>query len=168
VRAAAFFRNLNLGHSRSPSRADLVDAFERSGAARVRSYRSNGTVIFDSPAPARTATLVVTELERVCGYHDAVVVRRERWLREHAMEWSTAGEQSEVTLFDAQVAFPEPLPWRPVRGGITVVAADRRRALCLNDQPHTSFGTPVIERLLGVPATSRSTGTMLGVVDRLS
>jgi uncharacterized protein (DUF1697 family) len=168
VRAAAFFRNLNLGHPRSPGRADLLGAFERCGATRVTSYRSNGTVIFDSPAPVRTAMLVAAELRQVCGYRDAVVVRRQRWLREHATDWSVAGEQSEVTLFDSPVDFPEPLPWRPAKGGLTVVTADRRHALCLNDQPHTSYGTPVIERLLEVPATSRSTGTMLGVVDRLS
>lgn len=168
MRAAAFFRNLNLGQAGSPQRTELVDTFERSGATEVWSYRSNGTVLFDSPSPTRTATLVVTALAQVCGYRDAVVVRRQRWLREHATEWSAAGEQSEVTLFDSPVDFPEPLPWRPDKGAITVVAADRRHALCLNDEPHTSFGTPVIERLLGVPATSRSTGTMLGVVDRLS
>lgn len=168
VRAAAFFRNLNLGHPRSPGRAELVEAFERCGATGVASYRSNGTVVFDSPTPKQTAERVLVSLAEVCGYRDAVVVRRERWLREHATEWSAAGEQSEVTLFDSQVDFPEALPWRPAQGGITIVAADRRHALCLNDQPHTSFGTRVIERLLGVPATSRSTGTMLGVVDRLS
>ena len=168
VRAAAFFRNLNLGQPRSPSRATLVEAFEGAGATRVTSYRSNGTVLFDSTSPARTARLVVIALAQVCGYRDAVVVRRERWLRAHATEWSAAGEQSEVTLFDARVDFPEPLPWRPAKGGLTVLAADRHHALCLNDEPRTSFGAPVIERLLGLPATSRSTGTMLGVVDRLS
>lgn len=168
VRAAAFFRNLNLGQPRSPGRADLVEAFERAGATRVTSYRSNGTVLYDSPSPVRTARLVVVALEQVCGYRDAVVVRRERWLREHATQWSEAGEQSEVTLFDSPVDFPEPLPWRPPKGGLTIIAADHRHALCVNDEPRTSFGTPVIERLLDVPATSRSTGTMLGVVDRLS
>ena len=168
VRAAAFFRNLNLGHARSPGRAELVEAFERCGATTVSSYRSNGTVVFQSPAPKRTAERVLLALEQVCGYRDAVVVRRARWLREHAAAWSTAGEQSEVTLFDASVDFPEPLPWRPTAGGITIVTADRLHALGLNDAPATSFGTPVIERLLGIPATSRSTGTMLGVIDRLS
>jgi len=168
VRAAAFFRNLNLGHARSPGRAELVEAFERCGATGVASYRSNGTVVFDSPTPKRTAERVLVSLAEVCGYRDAVVVRRARWLREQATAWSTAGEHAEVTLFDASVDFPEPLPWRPTTGRVTIVTADRLHALCLNDAPATSFGTPVIERLLGIPATSRSTGTMLGVIDRLS
>jgi hypothetical protein len=38
----------------------------------------------------------------------------------------------------------------------------------LNHLPGTSFGTPVVERLLRLRATSRSAGTMLGVVERLS
>lgn len=164
----AFFRNLNLGHPRSPGRAGLVGAFEAAGATAVVSYRTNGTVIFDSTAPSRTAAEVVRTLGSGCGYADAVVVRRAGWLRENADLWSGAGERSEVTLFDARLDFPEPLPWRPPRVAMTVVAADRRQAVCVNDEPGTSFGTRVIERLLGVPATSRSTGTMLGVVDRLS
>jgi hypothetical protein len=49
-----------------------------------------------------------------------------------------------------------------------VLTADDRHAVCLNALPGTSFGTPVLERLLRVRATSRSAGTMLGVVERLS
>ena len=168
VRAAAFFRNLNLGQPRSPGRLELLDAFERVGATWASSYRSNGTVVFDSAAPVRTAGLVVATLREVCGYDDAVVVRRAAWLREHAAAWEAVGERAEITLFDARIDFPEPLPWRPPRGGLTVVTADRSHALCVNDEPRTSFGTPALERLLGTRATSRSTGTMLGVVDRLS
>ncbi len=168
MQAVAFFRNLNLGQPRSPRREELVDAFESAGAHAVASYRSNGTVLFESGAPVRTARLVVERLAAVCGYRDVVVVRRERWMREHAEAWSAAGDGAEVTLFDARIDFPEPLPWRPSFAKVTVVAADRTFALCVNHVPRTSVGTPVIERLLGIPATSRSTGTMLGVVDRLS
>jgi uncharacterized protein (DUF1697 family) len=168
MQAVAFFRNLNLGQPRSPRREELVGAFESAGATSVASYRTNGTVVFESAAPVRTARLVVEQLTTGCGYRDVVVVRRERWLREHAAAWSAAPDQSEVTLFDAGVDFPEPLPWRPPGGAVSVVEADRSFALCVNDEPRTSVGTRVIERLLGVPATSRSTGTMLGVVDRLS
>ena len=164
----AFFRNLNLGQPRSPSREQLVEAFETAGAKEVASYRSNGTVVFDSPAPARTAREVVRALEPVCGYRDVVVVRRARWLLERAEAWREAGDGAEVTLFDARTDFPEALPWRPPYAALTVVAADRAHALCVNHVPRTSVGTPVIERLLGVRATSRSTGTMLGAVDRLS
>ena len=168
VRAAAFFRNLNLGQPGSPSRLQLVAGFDEAGATAVSSYRSNGTVVFDSPAPARTAAEVVGSLRLSCGYADTVLVRRGSWLRERASQWASAGDRAEVTLFDSPRDFPAALPWRPPRGGLTVVAADRRHAVCVNDQPRTSFGTPVLERLLGIPATSRSTSTMLGVVERLS
>lgn len=168
VQAVAFFRNLNLGQRGSPTRTDLVAAFEAAGATSVASYRSNGTVLFDSTAPARTARLVASGLEARCGWHDVVVVRRGRWLRDLARRLDGVGDAAEVTLYDAGRPFPHALPWRPTTGRLTVVSADHRHAVCVNDEPGTSYGTPVLERLLGVPATSRSTGTVLGVVERLS
>ena len=46
----AFFRNMNLGQARShsPTRPVLEDAFALAGAVGVRSFQTNGTVLFDS------------------------------------------------------------------------------------------------------------------------
>ena len=46
----AFFRNMNLGQARShsPTRPVLEAAFERAGAVAVRSFQTNGTVLFDA------------------------------------------------------------------------------------------------------------------------
>lgn len=168
MQAVAFFRNLNLGQRGSPTRGQLLAAFEAAGATEAASYRSNGTVSFDSPAPARTAMAAAGAIQPVCGWNDTVVVRRERWLRAVAGRLQGLSDGAEVTLYDARRPFPEDLPWSTPDGRLTVVAADDRHAVCVNHLPRTSFGTPVVERLLGVRATSRSAGTVLGVVERLS
>lgn len=167
VLAVAFFRNLNLGHRGSPSRDQLLQAFAEAGCADARSFQTNGTVILDVAAPTRTARKVVSLLGPVCGYTDAVVVRRARWLRELADRIALPGPTAEVTLFDAATDFPHPLPWRPERGRLVVTAADSVHAVSINDRPNTAFGTPTFERLFGVPATSRACTTMLRLATAL-
>lgn len=45
----ALFRNLNLGHPGSPTKAVLVDAF--GGPSVASSFQTNGTVVFDTEEP---------------------------------------------------------------------------------------------------------------------
>ena len=167
VLAVAFFRNLNLGHRGSPGRAELLDAFTGVGVESAGSFQTNGTVIFEAAAPVRAATAARDRLTAGCGYRDAVVVRRAAWLRALADRLGDLGPTAEVTLFDSPVDFPHAVPWRADQGRMTVVAADRRHAVCVNDRPHTAFGTPTVERLLGVPATSRAVTTLLRLAPRL-
>jgi hypothetical protein len=74
---------------------------------------------------------------------------------------------AEVAFYDSRRDFPEALPWRPESGRLTVVAADRHHAIAVNDEPRTSYATPVLERLLGLSVTSRGAATVLAVADRL-
>src|SRR5690348_15665003 len=104
--AVAFFRNLNLGHPRSPRREELIAAFLASGSTAAASYRTNGTVLFESPAPVRVAARVVPRLTASCGYDDVVLVRRARWLTALADRLPTPADRMEVTLFDAPREFP--------------------------------------------------------------
>jgi hypothetical protein len=71
-----------------------------------------------------------------------------------------------VAFFDGPDPFPEPLPWAPPGTGVTVVRADRRHAVCLDDD-QSSGATWTIERLLGVPVTSRGVPTMRRLRARL-
>src|SRR5690606_2279998 len=69
-----FFRNLNLGHARSPDRGGLLEAFEAAGAHGVHSFQTNGTVVFRADDPAATALEARARLGAV-GYTDEVFVR---------------------------------------------------------------------------------------------
>jgi hypothetical protein len=164
----AFFRNLNLGQRGSPTRARLLEAFEAAGADDVVSVRSNGTVAFRSSAPARTRDLVCSRLIGHTDWCDVAPVRPATWVLALGERLADVEGQVEVSFFDARGDFPVPLPWRPDRGRVTVVAADRRHAVAVDDVPRTSYATPALEQLLGVPVTSRGADTVLRVADLLA
>jgi hypothetical protein len=164
----AFFRNLNLGQGRSPSRAQLVAAFEAEGATDVLSHQSNGTVAFVAPSGTDAQALadaVVVRLAGECGYDDVVLVRSVDWLR--GLDLDSVPEGCELTLMEADGPFPEDLPWDAPRGEVTVLVADAGHAIVHNHRERRSNGTPVVEWRLGVPATSRGVETVQRLLARL-
>jgi hypothetical protein len=164
VRAVAFFRNLNLGQHGSPTRAQLLAAMESAGACEAASFQVNGTVVLTAEDPQAVADEAAARLTGACGYADVVLVRPLDWLAALGLEEVTGN--AEVTLFDGPAVFPEPLPWVPERGDVTVLSADGRHAVVLNHRERRSNGTPVIERRLGVRATSRGIPTLLRLLAR--
>ena len=169
--SVAFFRNLNLGQRRShsPTRAELLQAFTDAGAAAASSFQVNGTVVFEpgTADPQALADDVVTLLTPVCGYADVALARPVAWLRELDLE--ELPRHAEVSFFDGPDPFPEPLPWvAPRKDGLTVVRADHRHAVSVDDPERTSGATWVLEALLGVPVTSRGVPTMRRLQAKLS
>jgi hypothetical protein len=128
-RQVAFFRNLNLGQrrSRSPTRPELLTAFERAGALHPINFQVNGTVIFETDeAPQELADRVVDLLTPVCGYDDVAVVRSLDWVL--GLDLDDLPVISEVSLFHGPDPFPEQLPWAAPKGGLTVVGGDGTRS----------------------------------------
>ena len=166
-RHVAFFRNLNLGQRGSPTRSQLLAAFEVAGGTEVSSFQVNGTVVFRASAPVSTLRAVRTVLRTEAGWDDIAPVRPDRWVLDLVDTTADVGDRAEVSLYDVRRDFPEPLPWRPARGRVTVVRADRRHAVSVNDMPRTSYATPALEALLGAPVTSRGLPTMRRLADRL-
>ncbi len=167
ARHVAFFRNLNLGQRGSPTRDQLLAAFEDARATDVTSFQVNGTVVFRASAPVHTMDVVRSYLFVQTEWHDVAPVRPARWVLDLVAASTDVGDRAEVSLYDLRADFPEPLPWRPSRGRLTVVRADRRHAVSVNDVPHTSYATPALESLLGRPVTSRGLSTMQRLADRL-
>ncbi len=167
--SVAFFRNLNLGQrrSRSPTRPELLEAFERAGATDAVSFQTNGTVIFECDGdPQALVDQAVRLLTPVCGYDDIAPARPVQWLRELDLE--QVPTNAEVSFFDGPDPFPEPLPWVAPLGGLTVIRADSRHAVCVDDLDETSGATWVLEKLLRVKVTSRGVPTMLRLQAKLA
>ena len=169
TRAVAFFRNLNLGQARShsPTRVQLIGAFASAGAPGAVSFQTNGTVLFEAIDPGAVAAEVVARLTPVCGYADVVLVRPAEVVLEVAEQLAELPETAELALFDGAPDLLEPLPWTSPRGRLEVVAAADGCALAVNAVEQTSFATPELERLLGVPVTSRGAGTVMRLARRL-
>ena len=164
--SVAFFRNLNLGQRNSPTRAQLLAAVADAGGAAAWSFQGNGTVVLEAADPQAVADEAATRLTPLCGYDDVAIVRDLGWLRGLGLE--ALGGDVELTVFDGPDPFPEPLPWVPERGDVTVLRADARHALVLNHLARRSAGTRVVEHRLGVRATSRGTGTVLRLLAKQS
>ena len=75
---AAFYRNLNLGRARAPSKAELEQAFLEAGAKTASSFLVNGTIAFDTTS-AREAGRIVSRasasMRERCGLVEPAFVR---------------------------------------------------------------------------------------------
>jgi uncharacterized protein (DUF1697 family) len=172
--AVAFFRNLNLGQGWAPRRPQLEGAFVDVGASGVRSVRSNGTVVFEHPAPMRAAAQVRAALDALTGYGDLVVVRRALWLLDlvrRADDLDLPDDVPvEVAFFDARPPFPLTPPWTSLDGRLRVLAGDHRHAVTSFHDPsgRGSNATVVLQEVTGVRVTSRGLDTVRRVADLLS
>lgn len=144
-----------------------MTAFEQAGAVEVSSFQVNGTVVFRATAPVHTVDLVRSYLTRQTAWHDVAPVRSARWVLDLVETTREIDDHAEVSFYDARSDFPVALPWRPSRGRVTVLRADRRHAVSANDEPRTSYATPELERLLGLGVTSRGLATMQRLAERL-
>lgn len=168
---AAFFRNVNLGRPRSPSRAQLEAAFLTAGATAVANVRSNGTVAFDAPDPAAARNVLegaTAELGSVCGLVEPGCVRPLAALK--ALPWATVYAAIEPgSVFEFTVSFScsvEPpvleLPLASARGDALVLWAEGGDVLSVTRKVMAGPGSPnaLLERATGTPYTSRTLGTV--------
>lgn len=163
----AFFRNLNLGHTGSPNRAQLVEAFELAGAGQVRSFQTNGTVVFATDDPAHVLAVVAEGLRQVAGYDDVAIIVSVQQLSELMATDPFAGFADEQTYretltFHSATALPWRLPWTNARGDLDIVAAAPGVAFGITRKNGSTAGNPTaaIEADTGAKATTRTRGTI--------
>ncbi|MGI8643064.1 MAG: DUF1697 domain-containing protein [Thermomicrobiales bacterium] len=166
----AFYRNMNLGHRGSPSRLQLEAAIERAGGKGARSFQTNGTVGFIASAGA--ANQVVAEagkqLANEVGYNDAVFVRSLDSVAE-ILEGNRFGGFADdrtyretVTFFDGGKKLNLELPWTCPKGNVDIIELHEAFALSVIRKSGSTVGNPTseLEPRLGVPATTRTLGTI--------
>lgn len=171
---AVFYRNMNLGHRGSPVRAVLEQSLRDGGAAAVRSFQTNGTVLLDlggegthadagavvaaaAPLLADRAgyagTGFVRSLDDVAAALDGdpfALTRDERTYRET------------VTLVDGGQPLPVELPWTDPRDLLDLVAVRPGVVLGVVRGGPGAGGDPnaAVERFTGGVATTRTLGTV--------
>jgi len=159
---AAFFRNLNHGHRGSPTGAQLVEAFGGPGVARA--FQGNGTVLYDGlPETLDAARSRLGAL----GFHHEVMVRTmpEIVAATRLVDESEVGDDVYrviLSFFDGAVLPEVELPLRTPNGLVEVRRLEPGVAASYTWRRGSSVGdvTGLLKRLLGVPVTSRTLGTV--------
>jgi len=175
VRFVAFFRNVNLGQPRSPSRAQLESAFLQAGASTAISFMSNGTLIFsvsDSRLAQATAEIACETLRTACGMREPAFVRRYERLAELAAadpfsEWENASiAERAITFFDNKGGIELRAPIESQRKDCLIFRIDSGEAFSVMCDVGGKVGypTPVLEKALGAPVTTRGWTTILRMV----
>jgi uncharacterized protein (DUF1697 family) len=171
--AVALFRNLNLGQGWSPTRAQLLDAFLEAGATRPESVLTNGTVVFDHPAPVRATAEVGDRLKALSGYDDVVVIRPVPWLLDLVERCDALDLPDDVpavvAFFDGRPPLGVEVPWTSPDGRLRIAAGDHRHAVTTfhDDSGGGTSATAVLQDLTGVPVTLRLLRTVRRVADRI-
>jgi uncharacterized protein (DUF1697 family) len=175
----AFLRNVNLGQPRSPTRAQLEAAFLQAGAGQAASFMTNGTLVFSvarrrqAPSTARRAGEI---LSQVCGLKEPVFVCPLEVLVHLAAEepftpWAgPAVAECCISFFEPKVAARLKPPLESERKDCLVfrVLAAEGAALSVVTEVGGKIGypTPVLEKALGLPVTTRAWRTILRLVAR--
>lgn len=175
---AAFFRNLNLGRPHCPSRAQFEEAFLQAGAPSAESFLTNGSLVFS--APTDTAAQQVLQIARrlmhtSCGLGEPAFLRRVSYLAELVALDPFAGVQRDA-VYECCVSFLSPhivgiaggAPPELERKGVEILNFTDSEAFSLSRLVGRSPGSPnaLLEKVLGLPATTRAWNTVVRLVDK--
>jgi uncharacterized protein (DUF1697 family) len=176
MKFAVFFRNLNLGRPPAPTRPALESAFEESGAVAPQSFLTNGTLVFEAAnlAAARRTLARAQALLAVSGFQEPAALRKLDDLAalvdsEPFGQVATADAYAVCATF--LTAKPKPgldYPLANAKGDVQAVAWQDGLLLSLSYKHGSSPGDPngLVERSLGVPATTRVWNTVVRLVQK--
>jgi uncharacterized protein (DUF1697 family) len=177
MKYAVFFRNVNLGRPHCPSRVQLEQAFEAAGAQAAASFLTNGTLVF-SPSPGvRPRKLLAAAyrlLQRECGLREPAFLRSLPDLAGlvaqdpfAAIDPGSVYERC-VSFLHPDMAVPLTLPPPPRRGDVELLRFTDAEALSISRKVGNTPGSPnaLLEKLFGLPATTRSWNTVLRLVEK--
>jgi uncharacterized protein (DUF1697 family) len=171
MRFVTFYRNVNLGQPRSPTRPQLERALSQSGAGSPQSFQTNGTVVFVAESlivarevVERAAGIMAT----TCGLREpAFTIELEPLARLVAEQPFARIDTEDVHEFAATFMADEDLarltaPLVAARGEVEVIRVTPFVVLSVSRRvgAGTGYATAFLEKLLGMPATTRAWGTI--------
>lgn len=172
---AAFYRNLNLGRARAPSKAEFEEAFLGAGAKAAASFLVNGTIAFETTS-AREANRIVARasasMNARCGLVEPAFVRPMPYLAALVASDPFVGVDR-AGIYDVYVTFLAPkvvvtdtTPRATPRKDVEVVRFTDTEALCVSRKVVKSPGSPnvFLEKTFERPATTRAWNTVVRLV----
>jgi uncharacterized protein (DUF1697 family) len=174
---AAFFRNLNLGRANCPTRAQFEAAFLEAGAESAQSFLVNGTMVFATRTDAQSRKVLSAAskaLHASCGLQEPAFLRRIEDLA--AMVATNPFEHVDpasvyaccVTFVHADAVMPAQAPRNSTRGDVELIHVGADAVFSVVSVVGRSPGSPnaFLEKLLGLPATTRVWNTVVRLVDK--
>lgn len=171
MRFVAFLRNVNQGQHGQPTTDDIRGAFEDAGCRDIRTFQSNGTVLFDADDPASVVQVAeVAVAERSGHAREIFWIPLGRLTEIAAIADADAPGLYEVTLHSGGdiAAHRSGVADQARRRRCTVVASGDGWALVRNDVAHQGNATPLIEAATGARASSRGLPTVIRLIDRFA
>ncbi|MCM5679511.1 DUF1697 domain-containing protein [Schlegelella sp. S2-27] len=177
MKYVAFFRNLNLGRPHCPTRTEFEAAFLTAGATSAQSFLTNGTMVF-APAPGGRPRVLLSRacalLRQACGLREPAFLRRVDELASLVAADPFGGiDRSDV--YECCVTFLHPhseplegLPFESPRRDLQLLRHTGTEVLSVSRKVGNTPGSPnaLLEKRLGLPATTRSWNTVVRVVER--
>jgi uncharacterized protein (DUF1697 family) len=173
----AFFRNLNLGRPNCPSKIQFEEAFLAAGATSASSFLTNGTMVFTGGSDSRARKVFAGACEMLrdsCGLKEPGYIRSVDYLAElvaldpfSAVEPGSVYECCTSFVHPKSSALPQ-LPLESKRRDVRVLKSTKSEVLSVSLKIGNTAGSPnaFLERLLGLPVTTRSWNTVVRLVQR--
>lgn len=164
MKHVALFRNLNLGHRGSPTKAVLVDAF--GGPSAASSFQTNGTIVFDAEEPESVTDSARSRLA-TAGFHHSCAVRTLADITSLAEEAPEVDPAENVyrlmaSFFDTAGRPEVSVPLRSPDDLVELRSLSDSHAWSVCWKPKNTAGnvTGFLESLLDVPVTTRTAATL--------
>jgi uncharacterized protein (DUF1697 family) len=173
----AFFRNVNLGQFNNPSRIELESAFTAAGGSDAVSFITTGNVVFsaDTPTEAREVLAGARQiLKKQRGLEEPAYLRSLAYLAGLVESDPFASVRSDdvfdygVTFIDTKGLERLDTPVESARGDLTIFRFTKGEAFSVSRVVDGRAGNPgpVLEKLLGVPASTRVWNTVVRIVQK--
>ncbi len=182
MKVVAFVRNINVGQKGFPSRPQLEQAFLAAGALSVVSFQSNGTVVAEVEDGMRLEALrdgAGGYLRTECGFGEAIFVRELAAIRAAVGEDPYAGidgvgpdstgyPHRYVSYYEYAGSMEGVLPLESAKGDCLVFRGTAQEAYSVAREIRgvSGYPTPLLEKRLQVPVTTRSWTTLVRLVGR--
>jgi uncharacterized protein (DUF1697 family) len=168
----AFLRAINVGGTTIIKMADLKKMFESFGYENVQTYIQTGNVIFES-AETRASTLeaqIERQLEDASGKPIRVFVRTMREVAQLVEDCPFDpgdGETVHVVILGKKPGKKNIAELEALRSAADDFAIDGKQAFNLRrDRESSVFTNNLIEKVLGVPGTTRNLTTMKKIAEK--
>ena len=168
----AFLRAINVGGHRIIKMSDLKETFQSLGLENVETFIQSGNVIFDSKtsSPASLEKKIEGQLEKALGYKVETFLRTMKEVAAIANNCPFSPKDGETV----HVVFLNEKPGTRMRQALISYKSNaddfivkRREVFNLRrDRDKSVFSNNFIEKVLGVPATSRNLTTIRKIAEK--